>query len=62
MTRPKINNVSNVIKAIMQMVEDVAKSSVHIDGPKWVMQEDHIQVIFVLRKLFFSNMLFQKTS
>jgi hypothetical protein len=61
MTKPKINNGSNVVRAIMQMVEDVAKSSVHIDGPKWVMQ-DHIQVIFVLRKLFFSNMLFQKTS
>jgi len=52
-----INNVGNVLRAIMQMVEDMAKTNVHIDGPKWVMQEDHIQVIFVFQKLFFKHVI-----
>ncbi len=50
-----INNVGNVLRAIMQMVEDMAKTNVHIDGPKWVMQEDRIQVIFVFQKAFFQT-------
>jgi hypothetical protein len=42
------------------MVEDVATSNVHIYGPKWVMQEDYIQVIFVLRKLFLKHVIPKK--
>jgi hypothetical protein len=35
----------------MQVTKDRAKTNVHIDGLKWVMKEDGIQMVLVFWKL-----------
>lgn len=41
----------------MQVIEDKAKTNVHIDGLKWVMKEDGIQVVLVFWKLFLKHVV-----
>jgi hypothetical protein len=43
----------------MQVAKDMTKNNVHVDGFKWAMRDDGIEVVDVFLKLFFN--MFHKT-